>query len=260
MKISCTALLTLLLVSAACSPAVDAQRAVTSTTDTLNFPAPDRPVSSIVAPRWTGEDLRDRFGEAAKVIALAGARDGMTVVDIGAGDGYYVVRLSAIVGRNGKVIGEDIMPTYLDLLRARVKTEKLQNVEVVQGTPDDPMLPARSIDAAFMIHMYHEISRPYELLWHLSAAMKPSATLAILDQDGPTDRHGTPPMLLRCELGVLGYEQTTKTILDDGAYVVLFRAPNEPVAPSTVRERLAKGACKQRNQLSSADRTTTAVP
>lgn len=247
MKISCTALLSLLLVSAACSPAVDAQRAVTSTTDTLNFPAPDRPVSSIVAPRWTGEDLRDRLGEAAKVIAFAGVRAGMTVVDIGAGDGYYVARLSPIVGAKGKVIGEDIMPTYLDLLRDRLKADNLQNAEAVLGTPADPMLAPRSIDAAFMIHMYHEITRPYELLWNLSRALKPGASVAILDQDGPTDRHGTPPALLRCELSVLGYEQTQKTTLDDGAYVVLFRAPNEPVAPSKVRERLAKRACRQVN-------------
>jgi len=240
-------LLSLLLALTACTPKVDAQRATTAPSDTLHFPAPDRPVSSIVAPRWTGEDLRDRYGEAAKVIAFAAVRDGMTVVDIGAGDGYYVARLSPIVGPKGKVIGEDIMPTYMDLLRDRIKTDNLQNVDAVLGTPDDPTLSPRSIDVAFMIHMYHEITRPYELLWHLSGALKPGATLIILDQNGPTDRHGTPPALLRCELSVLGYEQTKQTTLDDGAYVVLFRAPSEPVAPSKVRERLGKGACKQVN-------------
>ena len=164
--------------------------------DTLRFPAPDRPVSRIVAPRWTGEDERDHFDEAARVIALAGVRPGMTVADIGAGDGYYVARLSPVVGATGRVLGEDIMPDYLDLLRRRVAHDGLRNVDVVLGSPDDPRLPPRAVDAALLIHMYHEITRPFDLLWHLSAAMKPGGTVAILDQDGPTDRHGTPPALL----------------------------------------------------------------
>ena len=238
-------LLTSLVTLFACQPKVDAQRPASAAPDTLNFPAPDRPTSRIVAPRWAGEDVRDRYGEAAKVIALAGVKDGMTVADIGAGDGYYVVRLSPIVGPTGKVIGEDIMPDYLELLRKRIASEKLANVEALLGTADDPGFAPRSLDAVFMIHMYHEITRPYELLWNLSRAMKPSAILAIVDLDGPTDRHGTPPSLLQCELGVLDYKQLKRTTLDDGAFVALFRAPAEPVLPSKVRQKLATGACKQ---------------
>ena len=73
--------------------------------------------------------------------------------------------------------------------------------------------------------------------------MKPGGTVAIVDQDAPTDRHGTPPALLACELGVIGFVPTSSAILDDGAYVALFMAPNQPVAPATVRERLAKTPC-----------------
>ena len=211
--------------------------------DTLGFPAPDRPISSIIAPRWTGEDERDRLGEAARVIELAGVRRGMTVADIGAGDGYYVVRLSLIVGATGRVLGEDIVPEYLGLLRRRVAHDQLRNVAVVVGTPDDPRLPRRAVDVAFLIHMYHEITRPFELLWHLSAAMKPGGTVAILDQNGATDRHGTPPALLACELDVLGFVQSSRTVMRDGAYVALFRAPREPVAPDAVRERLGRAPC-----------------
>jgi len=244
-NVSVTTLAALVVALVACSPQIEAQRPATSPADTLNFPAPDRPVSRIVAARWTGEDERDKLGEAARVIAFAGVKAGMTVADIGAGDGYYVVRLAPIVGPNGTVIGEDIIPEYLQVLRKRIEAEQLRNVQVVAGTPDDPMLAPQSVDVAFMIHMYHEITRPFELLWNLARALKPAATLAILDLDGPTDRHGTPPALLRCELGVMGYEQAKQTTLDDGAYVVLFRAPREPVPPSVVRERLTKGACRQ---------------
>ena len=76
--------------------------------------------------------------------------------------------------------------------------------------------------------------------------MKPGGTVTILDQNAPTDRHGTPPALLRCELGALGFEQTRVETLDDGAYVALFRAPDQTVPPATVRDRLARRACGQR--------------
>lgn len=211
--------------------------------DTLRFPAPERPVSRIVAPRWTGEDERDHFDEAARVIALAGVRPGMTVADVGAGDGYYVTRLSPVVGARGRVLGEDIMPDYLDLLRRRVAHDGLRNVDVVLGTADDPRLPARALDAALLIHMYHEITRPFDLLWHLSEAMKPGATIAILDQDAPTDRHGTPPQLLTCELAALGFAAANRTTLGDGAYVALFTAPAAPLSPATVRARLSTTPC-----------------
>lgn len=214
--------------------------------DSLGFPAPDRPISSIVAPRWTGEDERDHLNEAARVIELAGVRRGMTVADIGAGDGYYVARLSPIVGATGRVLGEDIVPEYLDLLRRRVARDGLRNVDVVAGAPDDPRLSPHSVDVALLIHMYHEVTRPFELLWHLSHAMKPGGTVAILDQDAPTDRHGTPPALLACELGALGFVPSSREVMRDGAYVALFKAPREPLAPAAVRARLAQTPCAAR--------------
>ena len=234
-----------LTVLAACRRDVARERLSHRTAaDTLHFPAPDRPVSRIVAPRWTGEDERDHFNEAARVIDLAGVKPGMTVADIGAGDGYYVARLSPVVGGTGHVLGEDIMPDYVDLLRCRVARDGLRNVDVVLGAPDDPRLPSRTVDVALLIHMYHEITRPFELLWHLSAAMKPGGTVAILDQDGPTDRHGTPPALLTCELGALGFGAVRRTTLDDGTYVALFTAPAAPLAPAMVRARLAASPCE----------------
>lgn len=233
-----------LLGGSACTGKSDtAQARPAVSSDSLGFPAPDRPTSSIIAPRWTDENERDRLDEAARVIALARVRPGMTVADIGAGDGYYVARLSPIVGPTGRVLGEDIMPEYLELLRRRVARDGLGNVDVVLGTPSDPRLPRRSVDVALLIHMYHEITRPFELLWHLSAAMKPGGTVAILDQDGPTDRHGTPPALLTCELGALGFTATSRTTLGDGAYVALFTAPSEPAVPAEVRGRLLNRPC-----------------
>ncbi len=110
------------------------------------------------------------------------------MADIGAGDGYYVQRLSERVGPTGLVFGEDIELRYLELLRARVERAGWPNVRVIEGTEDDPALPPASIDVAIMIHMYHEITSPFALLHRLTPALREGGRLAVLDVDGPTGR------------------------------------------------------------------------
>jgi len=118
--------------------------------------------------------------------------------------GYYVVRLSPIVGSNGRIIAEDIVPKYLQSLRKRVRNLGLQNVVISLGEPHDPKLPADSVDIAILVHMYHEIEQPYALLYNLVPALKPEARVGIVDAFAPTSKHGTPPSLLRCELAAVG--------------------------------------------------------
>lgn len=212
-----------------------------------SFPAPDRPVSRIVAPRWIAEERRDAFGEADRVMELLRIGRGSRVADIGAGDGYYVARLSERVGPEGLVFGEDIEPRYLALLRERVESAGWTNVRVIEGTPDDPAIPPASVDVALMIHMYHEITSPFALLHRLAPAFRPGGRLAVLDVDAPTDRHGTPPRLLACELGALGYVRLRREEMADGAYLMIFRAPTAAARTQTsaeVRARVAKAKCR----------------
>lgn len=212
-----------------------------------SFPRPDRPVSSIVAPRWIAEDRRDAFGEAERVMDLLRIGRGTRVADIGAGDGYYVARLAERVGPDGLVFGEDIEPRYLALLRDRVEANGWRNVRVIEGTPDDPALPPSSIDVALMIHMYHEITDPFALLHRLAPAFRAGGRLAVLDVDGPTDRHGTPPRLLTCELAALGYVRQRRETMADGAYLMIFRAPSiteRTTSAADVRARVAKANCR----------------
>lgn len=222
-------------------------QSVAAQSATREFPAPNRPVSRIVAPRWIDEEDRDAFGEAERVMEILNIRAGQRVADIGAGDGYYVRHLSERVGPRGLVYGQDIEPRYLDLLRERVADAKWTNVEVIEGTPGDPRLPVASIDVALMIHMYHEISDPYALLFRLAPAFRAGGRLAILDQDAPTDRHGTPPRLLICELGAVGYTRVRRDEMPDGAYVITFRAPDVATRPrdaTDVRARVAAANCR----------------
>ena len=192
------------------------------------FPKPQRPVADIVSPIWHGEQERDGAGEPRQLVRLLGIKPGMTVADIGAGSGYYVVRLAPIVGRDGRIIAEDVVPEYLRGLRKRVRDLGLRNVTISRGEPHDPRLPAHSLDAAILVHMYHEITQPYGLLYNLAPALKPGASVGIVDAIGPTAQHGTPPGLLRCEVAAVGYRETGfYPLTGSNAYLAVFAPPSE---------------------------------
>jgi SAM-dependent methyltransferase len=209
------------------------------------FPAPSRPVADIVAPRWSNEDDRDGIGEAERVLRLLEPLAGRHVADIGAGDGYYVARLAPRVGPSGRVYGEDITPRYLELLAARSRQSGWTNVSIVRGEPHDPRLPEGVLDAALMIHMYHEVSQPFGLLWNLATALKPGGRLVILDLDRPTWGHGTPLRLLRCELAAVGYRETRVDRSVPGEYIAIFLAPGagERPTPEAITQALAAKPC-----------------
>ncbi|HEY7245027.1 MAG TPA: methyltransferase domain-containing protein [Xanthobacteraceae bacterium] len=191
------------------------------------FPKPQRPVADIVSPIWHGEKERDQAGETGQVVRLLGIKSGMTVADIGAGSGYYTTRLSPIVGSNGRIIAEDVVPEYLLSLRKRVRDLGLRNVAIDRGDPHDPRLPEGSIDIAILVHMYHEIAQPYALLYNLVPALKPDARVGIVDALGPTSRHGTPPSLLRCELAAVGYREISfDRLTGSDAYLAIFAPPS----------------------------------
>ena len=88
----------------------------------------------------------------------------------------------------------------------RVQRESLDNVAVKLGEPDDPMLPPRSFDRIFLVHMYHEVESPYAFLWHMREGLKPDGEVIVVDADRPPKRHGMPPKLLECEFAALGLE------------------------------------------------------
>ena len=200
------------------------------------FPAPVRPVASIVSDQWATEDSRERAGEAAAVMALLGIGPGMRVADIGAGSGYYTVRLAARVGPEGQVLAQDIVPRYLDGLRRRVAREGLSNVSVSRGEPHDPLLPPDSVDVALLVHMYHEIEQPFGLLYNLLPALRPGARVAILDTVRQPLQHGTPPGLLRCELAAVGYREVAFHPLENGAeYLAVFVPPERAPAVEAIR-------------------------
>lgn len=196
---------------------------------------PRRPVASIVSPRWGDPAFRDHAREVDQIVARLRLRAGMVVADIGAGDGYDTLRLAPRLRPGGRVIAEDVMPSYLADLRVALAKAKIANVAVVQGTAGDPRLAPRSIDAAIMTHMYHEIAQPYALLSRLAAAFRPGGRLGIEELDRPTQAHGTPPALLTCELRAAGYRRLALAPLAGGlGYFAVFAPPPAPLRPAEI--------------------------
>lgn len=200
-----------------------------------HFPKADRPVASIVSDRWSTEEARDRLNEADEVMKRAGIKPGMTAADIGAGEGYYTSRLAQRVGANGRVLAEDIIPAVRDKLAERVTRERLSNVSVRLGEPDDPKLPANSFDRIFMVHMYHEIEEPYAFLWNMRPALSQGGLVVVVDAERPPEKHGTPPNLLRCEFAAVGYSLVElEPMPSAGGYFATFRAVGPRPAPEDI--------------------------
>ena len=199
------------------------------------FPKAHRPVSAIVGDSFSTEDARDRLGEANEVIRLSGLRPGMSVADVGAGEGYYTVRLSPAVGPRGRVLAEDIVPRTRDLLLQRVQRENLDNVAVRLGEAGDPKLPAESFDRIYLVHMYHEVASPYEFLWHLREGLRPDGQVIVVDAHRPTDRHGIPADLLTCEFAAVGLKRIDIRPLTGGdSYYAAFAASGPRPEPGAI--------------------------
>jgi ubiquinone/menaquinone biosynthesis C-methylase UbiE len=203
---------------------------------TPRFPPADRPVAPITTAAYSTEAARDAHGEAERVLNRLGVKPGMRIADIGAGDGYYTVRLAKRLGPGGTIYAQDVVQSHLDRLASRLTRERITSVTLVHGSPGDPRLPSQSIDLALLVHMYHEVEQPYEFLYRLHGALTPDGRVAVIDNDKPTENHGTPPALLRCELAAVGYRQIDFLLLApaDG-YLAVFAPPEALPRPEDIR-------------------------
>jgi len=200
------------------------------------FPPVDRPVAPIISSAYSTEAARDGHGEAERVMDRLAVAPGMRIADIGAGDGYYTVRLAKRLGAGATVYAEDVQQAYLDRLAARLTREGIVGVTLVHGTSADPRLPAQAVELAILSHVYHEIEHPYEFLYRLHAALAPNGRVAIIDNDKPTGEHGTPPALLRCELAVVGYRQVDfLSLAPADGYLAVFARPELVPRPEAIQ-------------------------
>jgi 2-polyprenyl-3-methyl-5-hydroxy-6-metoxy-1,4-benzoquinol methylase len=190
-------------------------------------------VAPIISSAYSNEEIRDAKGEAARVLDRLGIISGVRVADIGAGEGYYTVRLARRLGSSAKIYAQDVNEDHLSRLKARLEKEEIHGVSLILGTASDPKLMSNSVDVVLLAHVYHEVRNPYEFFYRLRPALAAHARVAVIDVDRLTKDHGTPPALLRCELEALGYRQIDFVSLApaDG-YLATFLPPRDlpPIA------------------------------
>lgn len=171
---------------------------------------------SSIADWNAGDGYRERYQKATELLQVVDASPGAWVADVGAGTGYYSMRLSHIVGPEGKVFAEDISASSVRLLTARVKAFELLNLDIVKGDADDPKLPPNRLAAILVVDTYHHFEQVQPMLNRMLHALKPSGRLVIADytraedrslaRADPVKRHEIDPVIVRAEAEQAGFQ------------------------------------------------------
>ena len=128
------------------------------------------------------ESERDQWQRPLEVIRAVELREGNTVVDLGSGAGYFALKLSPAVGKQGKVLAVDLRKLSLFFLWTRARLRGQHNVHVVVGEEDDPRLPTGTVDAVLICNTFHEFSNPESMLNHILRSLRPGGRLVIVDR------------------------------------------------------------------------------
>ena len=170
----------------------------------------------------SGSDLRAREAKREKeqrvgdVFAAMGVKPGAAVADIGAGQGFFTVRLAEAVGDDGRVFAVDISKSVVRSLKSRVEREGHNNVDVIEGEKADPHLPEGVLDAVLIVNAYHEMTEHQAMLEHIRRALKPGGRLVIIEpisrsrrearREEQTRRHEIAPQLVEQDARAAGFE------------------------------------------------------
>jgi ubiquinone/menaquinone biosynthesis C-methylase UbiE len=168
--------------------------------------------------RQLQESKREAWQRVPDILAAVGAQPGARIADVGAGDGFFTVRLAGAVGQAGHVTAVDISTGALDRLRRRLTAEAISNVDVVQSDAADVHLPAASFDGILIVIAYHEIERYQQALARFREALKPDGRLVIVDpldpklrlepRDRQTSKHSLAAPFAVGEVRTAGFEIT----------------------------------------------------
>lgn len=149
---------------------------------------PIAPVMGLSGANWLDREERQREEQPDKALAAFDLRPGMFVGDVGAGTGFYSLRIAQRVAPGGIVYATDIQPGMLERLRGNAAAQHITNVQPILGTESNPRLPADKLDLVVLIDVYHEFSRPQRMLRGIREALKPDGRLVLLEyrKEDPT--------------------------------------------------------------------------
>jgi ubiquinone/menaquinone biosynthesis C-methylase UbiE len=185
------------------------------------------PTMSISGADWLDRSDREREENPEAALNALDIQKGMYVADVGAGTGFFTVRLARRVGPSGRVYANDVQPEMLARLQEHVESEHLNNVETVLGTQSDPKLPAGKLDLILLVDVYHEFSQPQRMLREMKKSLKPDGRLVLIEyrKEDPTipirPEHKMSAQEVKIEVEGEGYRlvQTLKTLPRQSIFV-----------------------------------------
>ena len=176
---------------------------------------------------------RDEWQKPELIMDTLGIADGAIVADLGAGGGWFTVRLARRVGPNGLVYAEDIQPLMLEAIARRAAREDLRNVRTVLGTPSDPALPP-GLDAVLIVDAFHEMDDPVPLLRNIARALKPQGRLGVVDftpgggGPGPDPDERVDPETVVAAAAAAGLEVVTREAVPPFLFLLVFTPADTP--------------------------------
>ena len=130
---------------------------------------------------WLIRDTREREERCSLMLANLGVKRGMTICDMGCGNGYYALQMAQMTGDKGYVLGVDVQPEMLSLLRDRMEKNGVENIIPILGSFHNPHLPENLVDMILMVDVYHEFSHPEEMLAAMRKSLKPDGVAVFLE-------------------------------------------------------------------------------
>ncbi len=116
-----------------------------------------------------------------QIMDALGIADGASVADIGAGAGWFTIRLARRVGPNGTVYAQDVQRQMLEAIRRRVAREGLRNVQTRLGQGSSPNLPRGALDAVLVVDVYPEVEDRVAFLRNLTVSLRPGGRIGIVN-------------------------------------------------------------------------------
>ena len=180
------------------------------------------------ADKWAkvfDDPERDAWQKPHAVIEALALKPDAVVADLGAGTGYFAMRLAHMVSK-GRVYGVDLEPKRVKYLAERAKKEGLKNLSAVQGTPSDAKLPAK-VDLVLLVDVYHHIDAREAYFGKLAAALKPGGRVAIIDFNasskvGPPVRERMTAEQVQAEMGKAAYRLAAHHDFLPNQYFLVF--------------------------------------
>lgn len=184
---------------------------------------------------------RDDWNKPDLIMDALGVADGATVADLGAGGGWFTIRLARRVGPNGLVYAQDIQPQMIEAINRRVQQEALTNVRTVLGTPSDARLPT-GLDAVLIVDAYREMDEParpqviQDLLRSVSRALKPQGRVGIVDflpgggGPGPDEDDRVKPEEVVTAVEAAGFHLQSREAVPPFQYLLVFGKATPPAA------------------------------